>query len=253
CRDIPHLDVGEPQGPVRSALDDAAAEPGAQIERMVGGACRRHQLGPPTKQASVEGARPSEVRRMELEVHDGARHTSTDPRTARNQSGSDGFRSLVGSYPTAMSSTSTDFADSVAFEQLIQPYRAELHAHCYRMLGSAHDAEDALQDALLRAWRGLPQFEGRSSLRTWLYRIATHSCLRFIERRRPRVLPIDYGTPADPHDELTEPLVESVWIEPYSDGGIADGFAGPEARYEQRESVELAFVAALQPLPAGQR
>jgi RNA polymerase sigma-70 factor, ECF subfamily len=152
-----------------------------------------------------------------------------------------------------MSSTITGVADSASFERLIEPYRSELHAHCYRMLGSVHDAEDALQDALLRAWRGLPQFEGRSSLRTWLYRIATNSCLRLIERRPQRVLPIDYGAPADPHDELAEPLVESVWIEPYSDTAVADGFAGPDARYEQRESVELAFVAALQYLPARQR
>jgi RNA polymerase sigma-70 factor (ECF subfamily) len=152
-----------------------------------------------------------------------------------------------------MSSIESTVASSAAFEQLIEPYRAELQAHCYRMLGSVHDAEDALQDALLRAWRGLPRFEGRSSLRTWLYRIATHSCLRLIERRPRRVLPIDYGGPADPHDELAAPLVESVWIEPYSDGELADGFAAPEARYEQRESVELAFVAALQHLPARQR
>src|SRR5262249_111423 len=152
--------------PVRSALDDAAAEPGAQIERMVGGTCRRHPLGRPTKQARVEGARPSEVGRMKLEVNNSARHTTTDPEAAGNQSGSDGFRSSVGSY-LAMSSIRTASADSAAFEQLVEPYRAELHAHCYRMLGSVHDAEDALQDALLRAWRALPQFEGRSSLRTW--------------------------------------------------------------------------------------
>jgi RNA polymerase sigma-70 factor (ECF subfamily) len=152
-----------------------------------------------------------------------------------------------------MSSVPSKTTDRNSFEKLIGPYRSELHAHCYRMLGSTQDAEDALQDALLRAWRGLPQFQGRSSLRSWLYRIATNSCLRLIERRPRRVLPIDYGPPADPHDDLAEPLVESVWIEPYPDAAIADGFAGPEARYEQRESVELAFVAALQHLPPGQR
>jgi RNA polymerase sigma-70 factor, ECF subfamily len=152
-----------------------------------------------------------------------------------------------------MSAVSTGLADSASFQRLIEPYRSELHAHCYRMLGSAHDAEDALQEALLRAWRGLPKFEGRSSLRAWLYRIATNSCLRMIERRPRRVLPVDYGPPVDPHDELAEPLVESVWIEPYSDAAVGEGFAAPDARYEQRESVELAFVAALQHLPARQR
>jgi RNA polymerase sigma-70 factor (ECF subfamily) len=121
------------------------------------------------------------------------------------------------------------------------------------MLGSVHDAEDALQDALLRAWRALPQFEGRSSLRSWLYRIATNSCLRLIERRPKRVLPIDYGPASDAHDDPAPPLVESVWIEPYPDAAISEGFAAPEARYEQRESVELAFVAALQYLPPRQR
>ncbi len=151
----------------------------------------------------------------------------------------------------------TSIADSVvgrdSFQELIDPFRAELHAHCYRMLGSVHDAEDALQDALLRAWRALPQFEGRSSLRSWLYRIATNSCLRLIERRPKRVLPIDHGPQSDAHDDPAPPLVESIWIEPYPDSAIADGLAGPHARYEQRESIELAFVAALQHLPARQR
>jgi RNA polymerase sigma-70 factor (ECF subfamily) len=147
----------------------------------------------------------------------------------------------------------TSAVDSASFEELIEPYRAELHAHCYRMLGSFHDADDALQDALLRAWRGLPQFEARSSLRSWLYRIATNSCLRLIERRPKRVLPIDYGPQSDAHDDPAPPLVESVWIEAYPDAAIGDGLAGPDASYEQRESVELAFVAALQHLPARQR
>ena len=123
------------------------------------------------------------------------------------------------------------------------------------MLGSVHDAEDALQEALLRAWRGLPRFEGRSSLRSWLYRIATNTCLDAIARRPKRVLPIDYGPPTDPHDGPGQPLVESVWVEPYPDEtlGLEDGYAAPEARYEQREAVELAFIAALQHLPATQR
>ena len=140
-----------------------------------------------------------------------------------------------------------------SFDELIEPYRSELHSHCYRMLGSVHDADDALQDALLRAWRALPQLEERSALRSWLYRIATNSCLRLIERRPRRVLPIDYGPPADAHDDPAAPLVESVWLEPYPDALVGEGYAAPDARYEQRESVELAFVAALQHLPARQR
>src|SRR4051794_26633502 len=146
--------------------------------------------------------------------------------------------------------------DEQAFSRLLEPYRGELHAHCYRMLGSVHDAEDALQDASLRAWRGLARFEGRSSLRSWLYTIATNACLTAIERRPKRVLPIDYGPAADPHgDGLGLPPIESVWVEPYPDEamGLEDGYAAPEARYELRESVELAFVAALQHLPANQR
>src|SRR3954462_5957503 len=145
--------------------------------------------------------------------------------------------------------------DESAFQGIVEPYRGELHAHCYRMLGSVHDAEDALQEAMLRAWRGLPRFEGRSSLRSWLYTISTNTCLNAIERRPKRVLPIDYGPATDPHTGPGEPLVESVWIEPYPDEnlGLEDGLAGPDARYEQREAVELAFIAALQHLPAQQR
>ncbi len=142
-----------------------------------------------------------------------------------------------------------------AYARLVEPHRSELQAHCYRMLGSVQDAEDALQEALVRAWRNLDKFEGRSSLRSWLYRIATNTSLDAIGRRPKRILPIDYGPPADPHGGVGEPLVESVWIEPFPDEtlGIEDGYASPDARYEQRESVELAFVAALQLLPANQR
>src|ERR671933_2169209 len=145
--------------------------------------------------------------------------------------------------------------DQAAYRRLLEPYRGELHAHCYRMLGSLHDAEDALQDTLLRAWRGLRRFERRSTLRSWLYTIATNTCLNLIAKRPKRVLPIDRGPATDPHDGLGLPLAESVWIEPYPDEtmGLEDGFAAPDARYEQRESVELAFVAALQHLSPNQR
>jgi RNA polymerase sigma-70 factor, ECF subfamily len=145
--------------------------------------------------------------------------------------------------------------DESAFRDIVEAHRDELHAHCYRMLGSLHDAEDALQETLLRAWRALPEFAGRSSLRTWLYRIATNVSLDAITRRPKRVLPVDYGPPAAFGDDPGPPLVESVWIEPYPDEtlGVAGGYASPAARYEQREAVELAFIAALQLLPAKQR
>jgi RNA polymerase sigma-70 factor, ECF subfamily len=145
--------------------------------------------------------------------------------------------------------------DEDAFRRLVEPHRRELHAHCYRMLGSLHDAEDAYQDAMLRAWRGLGRLERRELLRPWLYKIATNVCLDAIARRPKRVLPIDYGPPTDPHDGPGEPIVESVWLEPYPDErlGLEDGYAAPEARYERREGVELAFIAALQHLPASQR
>ena len=145
--------------------------------------------------------------------------------------------------------------DEDAYGQLLASYRGELHAHCYRMLGSVHDAEDALQEASLRAWRALGRFEERSSLRSWLYTIATNTCLNQIARRPKRVLPIDYGPSTDPHDGLGLPLAETVWVEPYPDEtmGVEDGLASPDARFERRESLELAFVAALQLLPATQR
>src|SRR5438309_6085496 len=167
----------------------------------------------------------------------------------------------MSSNPTEASVAERDLLESArggdqgAYRDLVEPHRSELHAHCYRMLGSLHDAEDALQDALLRARRGLPKFEGRSSLRSWLYTIATNTCLNAIARRPKRVLPIDYAPASDPHECPGEPVVESVWVEPYPDEtlGLEYGFASPEARYEQREAVELAFVAALQNLPPNQR
>ena len=150
--------------------------------------------------------------------------------------------------------------DQDAYRRLVEPHRRELHAHCYRMLGSVHDAEDALQDALLRAWRGLPRFQGRSSLRSWLYRIATNACLTAVDRRPKRVLPIDHGPAAEPHDVPGAPLVDSVWVEPYSDErlGLEDGRAAPRgplrAPRERRAGVRRGAAApAAQPARAIRR
>ena len=123
------------------------------------------------------------------------------------------------------------------------------------MLASVQDAEDAVQDALVRAWRGLPKFEGRSSVRTWLFKIATNVALDLAQRRSKRELPIGHGPPAVTGTDSGPPLLEALWVEPYPDQffEVPDGRSSPEARYEWRESVELAFVAALQELPAQQR
>jgi RNA polymerase sigma-70 factor, ECF subfamily len=146
--------------------------------------------------------------------------------------------------------------DERAFGELVGPHRSSLHAHCYRMLGSPDDADDALQDALLRAWKGIARFEGRSAPRSWLHRIATNACLDAIARRPKRVLPIDYGPPSEPSEDAEgKPLDASIWIEPYPDSRLelSDSGPAPDARYEQREALELAFIAALQHLPARQR
>lgn len=142
--------------------------------------------------------------------------------------------------------------DENAFQELVEPYRRELQLHCYRILGSLQDAEDQLQETLLAAWRGLDGFEGRASLRAWLYRIATNRCLNALRdrRRRPQEVPAMVEPP--------EPTrrAEPIWLEPYPDvllEGLAQAVPGPEARYELREAVGLAFVAALQHLPPRQR
>jgi len=144
--------------------------------------------------------------------------------------------------------------DEAAFGRIAEEHRTQLLAHCYRMLGSMDDAEDMLQETYLRAWRALPRFAGRSSLRTWLYRIATNACLDAISRRPKRTLPIEHGSPSETEDPGA-PMTESVWLEPFPDETLLlpHGYAAPEARYEQHEAVELAFIAALQHLPAKQR
>jgi len=143
--------------------------------------------------------------------------------------------------------------DGDAFRQLIEPYERELQAHCYRMLGSAQDAEDAMQEALLAAWQGLSGFEGRASVRTWLYRIVTTRCLN-ARRSASRRLPVT--PPPAPRPPEPTRLGEVTWLEPYPDvllKGLADAAPGPEARYEAREAISLAFITAVQMLPPRQR
>lgn len=143
-----------------------------------------------------------------------------------------------------------------AFEQLVAPYRRELRAHCYRMSGSTHDAEDLLQDSLVKAWKGLGGFEGRSSLRGWLYRVATSACLNALEAKKNRVLPSDLSGASEPSASVVssmQPNPEVPWLEPCPDEWIEAEEQSPEARYSRRQSVSLAFLTALQRLPPRQR
>jgi RNA polymerase sigma-70 factor (ECF subfamily) len=137
--------------------------------------------------------------------------------------------------------------DERAFGELVAAHQRELTVHCYRMLGSIDDAHEAVQEALLAAWRGISGFQGRSSLRAWLYRIATNVCLRMAERRPARMLSWDVGPSRDPLDDLGTPITEPVFLDPL----VVDD--APEAAYGRKESVELAWVAALQHLPPNQR
>jgi len=145
--------------------------------------------------------------------------------------------------------------DPTGFERLVVPYRRELQVHCYRMLGSIHDAEDVVQETLMSAWRGLESFEGRASLRTWLYRIATNACLAHLRRRRPRreIPPPPEPPGAFPPGRASD---DPIWLEPYPDAWIEDlpeSLPGPEGRYDSREAIELAFVVALQRLSPRER
>ena len=143
--------------------------------------------------------------------------------------------------------------DGDAFRTLVEPYRRELQAHCYRMLGSVQDAEDAVQEMMMAAWRGLDGYEGRASVRTWLYRIATNRCLNALRdgARRPSNESV-FGVPPPPPTRTAEP----IWLQPYPDvllEGVPDAAPGPEARVERREAISLAFVTAMQYLPPRQR
>lgn len=143
--------------------------------------------------------------------------------------------------------------NSKEFGELAEPYRRELRVHCYRILGSLHDAEDMVQETMLRAWRRLDTYEGRASFRAWLYKIATNACLDLLDQRRrraKRLLPQQLVSPADPDKPLDPPATEILWLEPLPDEWLADSSAAnPEVRYSTHESISLAFLVALQILP----
>jgi RNA polymerase sigma-70 factor (ECF subfamily) len=149
-----------------------------------------------------------------------------------------------------------DTTDQHTFQELAEPYRRELQLHCYRMLGSLYEAEDLVQETFLRAWRSRDRFEGRTSLRNWLYRIATNACLTTLAShgKSRRILVDTTGTPSEAYP--SQRATDIAWLEPYPDAaleGITDTAPGPDVRYEMREAVRLAFVAAIQQLPARQR
>lgn len=139
------------------------------------------------------------------------------------------------------------------FEDRLEPHRNELMGYCYRMLGSPFDAEDAVQETLTRAWRGLDRFEGRAALRTWLYRIAGNVCLDMLDAGRRRARPMDLSGAGTVDGPIGAPLPETTWIQPLPDGRLVAGDADPGDLAQARESVRLAFVAALQHLPPRQR
>lgn len=136
---------------------------------------------------------------------------------------------------------------------LLEPYRKELYLHCYRLLGSLHDAEDLVQETMLRAWRHFDTFQGLGSLRSWLYSIATNACLDALKKRPPRTLPQAFSPATDPRSPIAKAPAEVLWLEPFPDTWLAEAAENPEARYSRHESVSLAFLTALQLLPPRQR
>jgi RNA polymerase sigma-70 factor (ECF subfamily) len=143
--------------------------------------------------------------------------------------------------------------DEAAFEALVAPWHSRVLTLCYQMMGSVDEAEDVLQDTLIRAWKGIGRFEGKSEVGTWLQAIAARRCLTAIERRRKRALPMDYGPPTAEGEPSGDPLPGDAWIDPFPELSEAETVIEPSARYELRESIELAFIAAIHNLSANQR
>jgi RNA polymerase sigma-70 factor (ECF subfamily) len=162
---------------------------------------------------------------------------------------------MTGAAQLSTSPTPNSIADPQQFSEQTEPFRRELQVHCYRILGSLYEAEDMVQETMLRAWKRLDTYEGRASFRAWLYKIATNVCLDFLDSKRSRrLLPFNSLPAADPHSQITPPSPELTWLEPFPDEWLEDESAlNPEARYTESESISLAFLTALQTLPPRQR
>jgi RNA polymerase sigma factor (sigma-70 family) len=201
-----------------------------------------HQQDGEAQRVGVD--RPFEIRHGGVQIAlDRGERGGDDQHVEDDHEGADGGQAEYPPLCVAVVLTLARAGDGAAFQRLVEPYRRELQVHCYRILGSVQDAEDLLQETLLAAWRGIDGYEGRASVRTWLYRIATNRCLNAL-RAGARPWPTNRRSrcPRRP---------EPSWLEPYPDTLLVlDDAPGPEARYEARESVSLAFLAALQQLPA---
>jgi RNA polymerase sigma-70 factor, ECF subfamily len=153
--------------------------------------------------------------------------------------------------PAAITHLAT--TDPSDISSLIEPYRGELYLHCYRLLGSLQDAEDLVQETMLRAWQHFDTFKGSASLRTWLYTIATNACLDALKKRPPRTLSVAAYPAADPLGSIVPATAEALWLEPFPDSWLTEAADNPEAHYTRRESVSFAFLTILQMLPPRQR
>lgn len=173
--------------------------------------------------------------------------------TARCSSSESQIRSHRGGIVTSDRTKGGIAGSDAESGSLLEPYRQELYLHCYRLLGSLHEAEDAVQETMLRAWQYFETFKGQATLRTWLYRIATNACLDALKKRSPRTLPTSVAPAADPHLPLAPAWPESTWLEPFPDSWLGEATEDPAARYSRRESVSLAFLTVLQLLPPRQR
>jgi RNA polymerase sigma-70 factor (ECF subfamily) len=162
---------------------------------------------------------------------------------------------VINPQPEDLRLISARHGDKDQFSELTEPYRRELQIHCYRILGSLQEADDLVQETFLRAWRKLDTYQGRASLRAWLYKIATNACLDVLDQKRSRrLLPMDIYSASDPNATIDPPPSEISWLEPFPDEWLADQtVTNPEARYSLFESVSLAFLTALQALPPRQR